>query len=115
MTEFELGYCIGLIVGEGGFSGDGKGRAGFRLVVRMSADDPEPVHFLQGMLGGIVYGPYDHGGRHYYHWALTGRRLLPIASLLLDRMPPCRKRRQLEEWVDRLGCFLQQEIGFDNP
>jgi hypothetical protein len=57
MDAFDLGYVIGLIVGEGSFTGD---RRDGCLTVKLHEEDPEPSERLKQVFGGRVYGPYAH-------------------------------------------------------
>jgi hypothetical protein len=57
MDAFDLGYVIGLIVGEGSFTGD---RRDGCLTVKLHEEDPEPLERLKQVFGGRVYGPYAH-------------------------------------------------------
>jgi hypothetical protein len=34
--------------------------------------------------GGKLYGPYDHGGRHYFQWMARGRYLREVLMPVLD-------------------------------
>jgi hypothetical protein len=45
ISHFDLGYAMGLVVGEGSFTGD---RASPALSVKMHKLDPEPLRFLVG-------------------------------------------------------------------
>jgi len=86
MLDFELGYLVGLIVGEGSF-------------------DVEPLEALKHAFGGKIYGPYHHGGRRYRLWVLGGYDLYKAIPLLHWAMPECKKRRQLERWIERYSLY----------
>ena len=68
-----VGLLLGLLIGEGHFGGDGRqGHVAIRMHVRHEAI----FHWLQAAVpGSKLYGPYHHGGRHYYHWVCRGRPL----------------------------------------
>jgi hypothetical protein len=107
LSEFEIGYICGLIVGEGSFTigsrkprGNTVARNYGSLEMKLHRSDPEPLKFLLRSLGGNMYGPYHHGGRDYYLWRLTGYALNDAVPLLYRYMPPSRKREQLEAWLD---------------
>jgi hypothetical protein len=73
LTEFEQGYVFGLLVGEGHFGGDGRGA---QVTLRMHVRHEHLFRWLERALpGGRLYGPYSHGGRHYYQWMARGRFL----------------------------------------
>jgi hypothetical protein len=100
VDPFDEGYIAGLVVGEGCWTGDKHAPA---LAVKMHADDPQPIQHLERILGGRIYGPYRHGGRHYHLYLLRGvalRRALPLFDRIL---PPSRKRDQYEAWKARFG------------
>ena len=79
-TPFEIGYLIGILVGEGSFGGDGKQP---QVTLRMHTDhEPLFLWIMDRFPGGKLYGPYHHGGRSYYQWMARGvylrDRLLPL-------------------------------------
>jgi hypothetical protein len=79
-TEFDFGFLVGLLVGEGSFSGDGKRAA---IVIGMHPDHAEVFRWLTAHFpGGRVYGPYQYGIRKIFRWQATGpflsRTLVPI-------------------------------------
>jgi hypothetical protein len=99
----EIAYCMGLIVGEGSFTGDKHQPA---LQVRLHDSDPEPLLDLQRVFGGTIYGPYVHGGRHYVFWKLVGWQLLEALPYVDRWLPPSRKRRQFDEWQARWRSYF---------
>jgi hypothetical protein len=99
----EIAYCMGLIVGEGSFTGDERQPA---LQVRLHESDPEPLLDLQHVFGGVIYGPYVHDGRHYRFWILRGWQLLDALPYVDRWLPPSRKRRQFDEWRARWSGFF---------
>jgi hypothetical protein len=98
MNDFEIGYIMGLVVGEGSFTGD---RRQACLQVKMHERDPQPLRELQRLLGGCVFGPYNHNDRQYYVYALRGRALARAIPLLKDRLPSSWKRQQFEAWLEK--------------
>lgn len=79
-SEFEIGFLLGLLVGEGHFGGDGRQP---QVTLRMHTDHARMFQWLQETFpGGRLYGPYHHSGRSYYQWMARGRflreELLPI-------------------------------------
>lgn len=101
----EIAYCIGLIVGEGCFSGDKQCPS---LTVTLHASDPQPLLDLRSVFGGVIYGPYVHNGRHHQNWLLRGWQLeeaLPFFDLWL---PPSRKREQYEAWREKWADYFDQ-------
>jgi hypothetical protein len=81
-TAASIGRLIGLLVGEGHFGGDGKQP---HVTLRMHVRHEPLFRWLEREFpGGKVYGPYNHGGRHYYQWMARGtflkEALLPILT-----------------------------------
>src|SRR5262245_47325570 len=80
MTPFEVGYLIGLLVGEGHFGGDGRQP---QVTLRMHVRHEGLFRWLESAFPrGRLYGPYAHDGRRYYQWMVRGPalrdELLPV-------------------------------------
>ena len=83
LSEFEIGYFVGILVGEGHFGGDGRQP---QLTLRMHTDHERLFRWLQRTFpGGKLYGPYHHGGRNYFQWMARGEFLRQELVPLLDR------------------------------
>ena len=83
-TEFELGFLVGLLVGEGHFGGDGRQP---QVTLRMHVRHEAIFRWLERTFpGGRLYGPYHHDGRDYFQWMARG-------PFLRDELVP---------WLDRL-------------
>src|SRR5437660_12465984 len=84
MTEMELGFLLGVLVGEGSFGGDGRQPA---ITVRMHIrHEPLFRRLVEIVPGSRLYGPYHHSGRSYFQWLVRGsalRRLVPILDVHL--------------------------------
>src|SRR3979490_1737669 len=88
-TEFEVGFLLGILAGEGHFGGDGRQP---EVTLRMHTRHELLFRWLEAHFpGGRLYGPYHHGGRSYYQWMARGEylreELAPLISLhrgLLD-------------------------------
>jgi hypothetical protein len=104
LTEFEIGYIMGLVVGEGSFTGDRKTPC---LALKLQLEDHEPLVRLHILLGGRIYGPYNHGGRRYRIWKLRGKDLIKALPLFRKYLPASRKRTQFECWEVRYGLILR--------
>lgn len=104
-NPFAAGLLIGLLIGEGHFGGDGRQP---HLVLRMHARHEALFHWLlDAVPGSRLYGPYHHGGRHYYQWMARGpalRALLPILDTIpwRDIDPPTWERYQAMKRTYRL-------------
>ena len=84
LSDFEIGYLVGVLVGEGHFGGDGKQP---QISLRMHTDHENLFRWLETRLpGGRLYGPYDHGGRKYFQWMARGEFLRGELIPLLDRV-----------------------------
>lgn len=105
VRDFDIGYAMGIIVGEGSFTRD---RRQPYLQVKLHTRDPIPLRFLADLLGGRVYGPYDHQGRDYFTWLLRGRDLKAAVPLFRDYLPASWKREQFLVWWERHHQFLSQ-------
>jgi hypothetical protein len=86
MTEFEEGFLLGILVGEGHFGGDGLQP---QVTVRMHERHEELFRWLaEKVSGSRLYGPYHHGGRHYFQWMVRGKALRDgVMPLLRRRLP----------------------------
>jgi hypothetical protein len=105
VTDFELGYCLGLIAGEGSFSYLWKYPC---LTVKVRDYDPEMLKYLTRCFGGKVYGPYPGTGFSNgatIQWMLYGRKLARILPLL-HKLPAGHKRRQFETWLVAHAAFF---------
>ena len=84
--EFQLGFLLGILAGEGHFGGDGRQP---QVTLRMHTRHERLFRWLQRAFpGGRLYGPYHHGGRDYYQWMARGeylrRTLVPLIAGRLD-------------------------------
>jgi hypothetical protein len=94
--DFKLGFVMGIISGEGSFTGDYRKPA---LQVKMHARDITLLESLREMFGGNIYGPYTHSDRYYCLWILRGEELRQAAEVFLSHLPECHKRIQFMEWL----------------
>jgi hypothetical protein len=82
-TDSEEGLLIGLLIGEGHFGGDGRQP---HVTLRMHTDHEALFRWIERTFpGGRLYGPYHHGGRHYFQWMARGEFLREVLLPLLDR------------------------------
>lgn len=84
--EFELGFLLGILAGEGHFGGDGRQP---QVTLRMHTRHERLFRWLQRAFpGGRLYGPYHHGGRSYYQWMARGdylrRTIVPLVAARID-------------------------------
>jgi hypothetical protein len=102
MTDFEEGFLVGILVGEGHFGGDGRQP---QVTLRMHVRHEELFQWLSGMIpGSRLYGPYHHGGRSYFQWMTRGKalreELMPILFRRFDIMDT-HVRERIEEMTTR--------------
>jgi len=85
VDDFEAGFLIGLLVGEGHFGGDGRQP---HVTLRMHVRHEKVFRWLERAFPGTrVYGPYHHGGRDYYQWMARGQSLRQsIVPLIASRL-----------------------------
>jgi hypothetical protein len=70
LGEFDAGFLIGLLVGEGHFGGDGRQP---QITLRMHERHEKLFRWLETSFpAGRLYGPYHHGGRDYFQWMARG-------------------------------------------
>ncbi len=86
LSDLERGIVAGLLIGEGHFGGDGRYP---HVTLRMHTRHEALFHWLVARFPRTrLYGPYNHGGRHYYQWMARGAALaedvLPVVEGVLD-------------------------------
>lgn len=81
-TDFQIGFLIGVLVGEGHFGGDGRQP---HITLRMHTHHEPLFRWLERTFpGGKLYGPYHHSGRSYYQWMARGAFLRDVLIPILD-------------------------------
>jgi hypothetical protein len=107
LSDFERGFVIGLLVGEGSFGGDGKQP---QVTLRMHTRHEALFRWLMERFPRTrLYGPYTHGGRSYYQWMARGRALVEdVLPLLVSGITP-----ELDgHAADRFAEMLERYQGF---
>src|ERR1700709_686292 len=83
LSDFDRGLLIGLLVGEGSFGGDGKQP---QVTLRMHVRHEAVFMWLtERFPRSRLYGPYHHGGRHYFQWMARGDALVADLLPVLER------------------------------
>ena len=83
MDARDEGIVVGLLIGEGHFGGDGRQP---QLTLRMHVRHESLLRWLHGLFPrSRLYGPYHHGGRHYYQWMARGDALVLDVLPILER------------------------------
>ncbi len=95
LSPRDLGFLVGLLVGEGSFGGDGRQP---QITLRMHTRHRDLFERLVGLVpGSRLYGPYNHGGRHYMQWMVRGQvlreLLVPVLRHNADLMDEYTTRR----------------------
>jgi hypothetical protein len=84
LDPFDLGFLLGVLIGEGSFGGDGRQPA---ITVRMHIRHENLFRrLLEIVPGSRLYGPYHHSGRSFFQWFVRGqalRRLVPLLDVHL--------------------------------
>ena len=105
LNEVERGLVAGILIGEGHFGGDGRNP---HITLRMHVRHESLFRWLHARFPRTrLYGPYHHGGRHYYQWMARGPALaedvLPAVEDLLtdevDAYAATRVRAMRERYV----------------
>ncbi len=105
LSEFEQGFLVGVLVGEGHFGGDGKQP---QVTLRMHTDHAALFSWLEARLPeSKLYGPYHHGGRSYYQWMARGaflrEQLLPLLEARMSPELDGKSWRRLQAMKQRYG------------
>ena len=82
LSDFDIGFFVGILVGEGHFGGDSKQP---QVTLRMHIDHQALFAWLETKFPRAkLYGPYHHGGRSYYQWMARGEVLRDEVLPLLE-------------------------------
>jgi hypothetical protein len=83
MDARDEGIVVGLLIGEGHFGGDGRQP---QVTVRMHVRHETLLRWLvERFPRSRLYGPYHHGGRHYFQWMARGDALVSDLLPVLER------------------------------
>lgn len=107
LDDYSRGLLVGLLVGEGHFGGDGRQA---QVVLRMHVRHERVFRWLvTAFPESRLYGPYSHGGRHYYQWMARGAflrdTLVPLLGPELLGVDDYVAQR-FREMCDRYGIRL---------
>ena len=113
-TQFDFGFLVGLLVGEGHFGGDGRQP---HVTLRMHVRHEAIFDWLeQTFPGGRVYGPYHHGGRDYLQWMARGAFLRDELAPVLDRfLSPSLDQHSFDRYQLMKDRYPQLAAGPDAP
>jgi hypothetical protein len=101
LSDFDRGFLVGLLVGEGSFGGDGKQP---QVVLRMHVRHEAVFRWLEARFPNCrLYGPYNHGGRRYFQWMARGEALVrDLLPILETELTPDLDQRSYDRF--RLMC-----------
>jgi hypothetical protein len=87
LTDFDRGFVVGLLIGEGSFGGDGKQP---QITLRMHTRHAAVFERLLALFPRTkLYGPYHHGERSYYQWMARGPALVEdVLPILEEALSP---------------------------
>jgi len=81
LDAYSRGLLVGLLAGEGHFGGDGRQA---QITLRMHVRHERVFRWLMAVFPAAkLYGPYRHGGRHYYQWMARGAFLRDTLAPLI--------------------------------
>ena len=108
LTQIEEGFLLGVLAGEGHFGGDGRQA---QVTLRMHVRHERLFAWLADRIpGSKTYGPYHHGGRHYYQWMVRGQslreELLPVVL---------RNLSLLDDYVQERVTDMVRDYRLTNP
>jgi hypothetical protein len=111
LSDFDRGFLIGLLVGEGSFGGDGRQP---QVVLRMHTRHEAIFRWLEARFPNCrLYGPYHHGGRSYFQWMARGRALvedlLPVLEAEDLAQLDAHAAERFGEMCEAYGAFIQRE------
>ncbi len=111
LTDFDRGFLIGLLVGEGSFGGDGRQP---QVVLRMHVRHEALFRWLEARFPRCrLYGPYHHDGRSYYQWMARGRALvedlLPLLEADLRAERDGHSADRFRTMCERYASFIARE------
>jgi hypothetical protein len=111
LTDFDRGFLVGLLAGEGSFGGDGRQP---QVVLRMHTRHEAIFRWLEAHFPNCrLYGPYHHGGRSYYQWMARGRALVEDLLPVLEGIDLTRldghAAARFDEMRETYGAFIARE------
>lgn len=108
-TDYDEGFLVGLLVGEGHFGGDGRQP---HVTLRMHERHEPLFRWIDHTFpGGRVYGPYDHGGRRYYQWMARGAYLRDVLVPLLERRMDSRVDHYAHARFEAMRTRYHRQLG----
>lgn len=114
--SFMLGYVMGLIVGEGCFTGCKKRPA----LTMKQKQNLLPLTDCMKLLGGRINGEYVYprkeGNVNRYHmWTLSSKDLLKAIPIFDKHLPHSEKRKQYIKWTHKYEIRVSTTHSFASP
>jgi hypothetical protein len=111
ISDFDRGFFVGLLIGEGSFGGDGKQP---QITLRMHTRHEAVFRWLEERFPSCrLYGPYHHGGRSYYQWMARGtalvRDVLPLLEDVLVNRLDAHAAQRLETMRTSYSAYIERE------
>jgi hypothetical protein len=111
LSDFDRGFLVGLLIGEGSFGGDGKQP---QVTLRMHTRHEAIFTWLTTRFPRAkLYGPYNHGGRSYYQWMARGRTLvedlLPLLEQYVTSELDAHAAARLDDMSRKYAAFINRE------
>jgi hypothetical protein len=111
LSDFERGFVVGLLVGEGSFGGDGKQP---QITLRMHTRHQALFNWLMERFPrSRLYGPYNHGGRSYYQWMARGQVLvddvLPLLEAHITPELDAHASERFDQMRERYAPYISRE------
>lgn len=86
LSDFDRGFVVGILTGEGSFGGDGKQP---QITLRMHTRHEALFRWLMERFPRTrLYGPYHHGDRSYFQWMARGVALVEDVLPVLEAVSP---------------------------
>lgn len=113
IDDLELGFLLGVLVGEGSFGGDGRQPS---ITVRMHTRHEALFRRLCDIVpGGRLYGPYEHGGRRYFQWIVRGPALRRLVRVLDRHITPSLDAHAAERYERMKRTYARALAGRQEP
>ena len=112
LSDFDRGFVVGILVGEGSFGGDGKQP---QITLRMHTRHEALFRWLMERFPRTrLYGPYHHGDRSYFQWMARGVALVEDVLPVLEAVSPeldGHAAARLAEMRERYADYIERVRG----
>lgn len=110
LSHLDQGILVGLLVAHGSFGGDGRQP---QITLRLHTRHEQLMRWLTDRFPeSRLYGPYNHGGRHYFQWQARGKTLvndmLPILDEHLTKEVDPHTFERLQKMKERYGDAIRR-------